>query len=242
MKTNILQLTAVLLILAGSFSSCENREGLFLTVDETPVSVTAKGGTYFITVNCNSEWTAVLEGAVHDWGYTLTNVSGANDGVVTVGVAENTDFTPRSATVIITSGSLVKTVAINQSAGQIADSNPLDSTEWKLSGIVDAQTVNLQELEPKGYNKCYTFRFKSNSTYVGYSSFNYLGGSYIYNYETGDFNFIGYITLTEAGETHDGKIYLAALFKVQSFSLKEDELRLYYDSKKKYLLYKPYEL
>jgi len=114
MKKNLklVAFSAILLMLAGSFFSCGDKEKSFLTVDETPIIIeTAEAGTYSIAINSNGEWTAVVENA--DW-CTLNNSTGNGNDVITINVAENTLYTPRSATVKITAGSLTKSVVVNQ--------------------------------------------------------------------------------------------------------------------------------
>ena len=124
MKTTIFKhaITSLLLIAgAVSFSSCKEEERpSLITVDETPITAMAAAGTYAIAVSSNGEWTAVVEDAAnHEW-CTLINASGVNNGTVTVNVAENTTLTPRSATVRIISGSLTKSVTINQETAGIS--------------------------------------------------------------------------------------------------------------------------
>ena len=121
MKKNLklVAFSAILLMLAGSFFSCGEKEKPFepfLTVDETPITIEkAEAGVYSIVVNSNCEWTAVVENA--EW-CTLDKNSGSGDAVITVNVAENTIETPRSATIKITAGSLTKSVVINQNAAE----------------------------------------------------------------------------------------------------------------------------
>ncbi|MDR0437796.1 MAG: BACON domain-containing protein [Bacteroidales bacterium] len=104
---------AFLLILAGVFSSCKEKDKLFLMIDETPMTITDGGGEYSIAVKSNGTWSAVVENA--DW-CTLANSTGTGDGVITVNVAENTTTTPRSVTIKITSGNLTKPIVINQNS------------------------------------------------------------------------------------------------------------------------------
>ena len=85
------------------------KEAPFLIVDETPIIVTAEGGTYYIAVNSNGEWTAVVENS-ESW-ITLTT----NNDTIVVDVDENTLFESRSATVNITLENLIKSVVISQS-------------------------------------------------------------------------------------------------------------------------------
>jgi len=127
--------SAILLMLAGGLFSCNNKEELFLTVDETPMIIeTAEARTYSIAVISNGEWTAVVENA--DW-CTLNNSTGSGDAVITVNVAENTLYIARSATIKITSGNLTKSVVINQNAATGSD-----DCEWtELSPVVLAEQL-----------------------------------------------------------------------------------------------------
>jgi hypothetical protein len=116
--------SALLLTFAMFFASCEKKPQPFLTVDETPITAIAKAGTYIITVSSNGEWTAIVENAnAHAW-CTLSDASGSNNGTITVNIAENTLFVPRSATVKITLGNLTKFVVINQEQDYPAEVSP----------------------------------------------------------------------------------------------------------------------
>ena len=132
MKTKLTTLTAILLMSAIGLVSCEGEEKNkpFLTIDETPIIVTAEGGTYYIAVSSNGEWTTIVENS-ESW-ITLTT----NNDTIVVDVDENTFFESRSATVKITLGSLTKSVVINQWLA--TDPNPCNCTmdtligEWRL--------------------------------------------------------------------------------------------------------------
>jgi hypothetical protein len=94
------------------FSSCEETDQL--VINDTPITATKEAGTYPLAVTCNGKWTAIVEDATnHEW-CTLTDASGTSNGILTINVTENTDIAARSATVIITSGDLTKSVIINQ--------------------------------------------------------------------------------------------------------------------------------
>jgi len=112
---------------------------------------------------------------------------------------------------------------------------------WKLTGIVDVETNELRVLEPKDCDKCYTLKFNTDSTFSTLSSINVLGGAYKADYITNSihiFNFGG----TKIGETGDGYLWWDIFPTIQLFSMKENELRLYYNNKKNYLLFKLLEL
>jgi len=127
--------SAILLMLAGGFTSCnDKKEEPFLTVDEAFTIEKAEAGTYSIAVNSNGTWTAVVENA--DW-CTLNKNTGNGDAVIIVTIAENTLYTPRGATVKITSGSLIKSVVVNQNAATESD-----DCEWaELSPVVLAEQL-----------------------------------------------------------------------------------------------------
>ena len=107
--------SAILLMLAGSFFSCNNKEEPFLTVDDTLIVATREAGTYSIAVSSSGAWTAVVENT--DW-CTLNNNNGSGDAVITINVAKNTLYIARSATIKITSGSLTKSVVVTQNAAE----------------------------------------------------------------------------------------------------------------------------
>ena len=123
---------------------------------------------------------------------------------------------------------------------KIEEPKPVEKSivgEWKLNGIVDAETGKLTELEPKDCKKCYTLTFTEDYTYTGFSSTNALAGKYTVNFEASiiEIQYGG----TKMGEFGDGALYADILSSVQSFSFSETgELKLYSNEKKNYLLYK----
>jgi len=140
------------------------------------------------------------------------------------------------------------------------ENNTLQGTKWKLAGIVDVQTGDMKELEPKDCEKCYTLTFDtahpfvSSATNEGIKSLgenyfvtlsvsNELGGNYIADYTSHSFQIIRFGG-TKAGEMADGDFYVDPFWnrEIKSFSLQGNELRLYYNGNKNYLLFKPLEL
>jgi hypothetical protein len=118
-------------------------------------------------------------------------------------------------------------------------SQSLESTKWKLASIVDTETGTLKELEPKDCEECYVLTFDTDSSFLTFSSTNELGGGYIADYETYSFQ-VTCFGGTKVGEIGDGQLY-ARLFGeglIQSFSVSKNELRLYYNDNKNYLLFK----
>jgi len=131
---------AILLILAGSFFSCNKKEEPFLTVDETFTIENAEAGTYSIAVNSNGAWTATVENA--DW-CTLNKSNGSGNSVITVTIAENTLYTPRSATIKIISENLEKLVTIKQHAATGEEAFPIELPFIEYSLTENCQWINL---------------------------------------------------------------------------------------------------
>jgi hypothetical protein len=118
-------------------------------------------------------------------------------------------------------------------------SNHLAGTIWKLEGFVDVGTGNLKVAEPND-PKCYILTFDTDSTISGTSSTNGVSGIYSVNYEKSTLCFIAYGG-TKRGEVHDGYLFVNSFRAVQSFSLSDTALRLYYNDGKNYLLFKAKE-
>ena len=116
----------------------------------------------------------------------------------------------------------------------------LSKTTWKLIGFVNVVYEEIKEVEPNS-DICYILTFNMDKTFSGYSSTNELRGNYDINYTTSYINFYQ-IGGTEINELFDGKLYIESLSKVDFFSLQENELKLYYNNKQNYLLYKSWKL
>ena len=122
----------------------------------------------------------------------------------------------------------------------------LEGTKWKLAGIVNAKTGVLKILEPKNCENCYTLAFDNMvpyceedilSSFSTYSSTNKLGGCYTVDYAQHSihiFNFGG----TKIGENGDGNLWWDIFPIIEYFSLQKNQLRLYYNGKNNYLLFK----
>ena len=117
------------------------------------------------------------------------------------------------------------------------DALSLVNTKWKIVGIVDVQTDSLAELEPRGCDECYTLTFDTENSFSSYSSSNNLVGEYVID----DYSFlIVSFGGTKRAEIEDGGLYATPFWdkSIRSFALQGDELKLFYNSKKSYLLYK----
>ena len=126
----------------------------------------------------------------------------------------------------------------------------LKGTEWKLIGSVNA-LGRLRVFEPVDCDWCFTLSFDvgivpncneycnedSLNSFTGWSASNLLRACYKADYKTGKIE-ISHFGGTRAGEIGDGRLYSEILrLEVHSFSLRKDQLRLYYD-RRNYLLFK----
>jgi len=114
----------------------------------------------------------------------------------------------------------------------------LTGTSWKLVGVVDTETNSLTELEPKNCDVCYTLTFSTDTTVHVYSTNNEGYGNYSVNYETHSIN-IAFFWVTAVNEMGDGNLWWKILEQqIETFYFQENELRLYYNGAKNYLLFK----
>ena len=115
-------------------------------------------------------------------------------------------------------------------------------TKWKLLGIGSIDTEVVQELEPKDCEKCYTLTFNSDSTFQTFASTGSALGYFTADYITQNFQVDKFANIYP--EFADAYLYISLFSrnKLQSFSLAENELRLYYNNGENYLLFKPAEL
>jgi hypothetical protein len=110
----------------------------------------------------------------------------------------------------------------------------LTGTKWKLAALVDVQTRESIEPEPKDCNQCYILEFDSDTTAIGKSVLNTL------HFIVTPSNIEMFLT-TEIGDSEYGNVILfyEALLTIDTYEYSKDELKIYYDKKNRYLLYKP---
>jgi len=132
----------------------------------------------------------------------------------------------------------------------VVEEGKLEGSKWKLVGIVDAETDDLKELEPKDCESCYTLAFDNSIPYCNEddlksfsvrSSTNDLGGCFVIDYTAQRFHVYSFGG-TKISEVGDGSLFHNVFRNIQSFFLQENELRLYYNNKQNYLFFKQTEL
>ncbi|MDR1682485.1 MAG: hypothetical protein LBS25_03730 [Candidatus Symbiothrix sp.] len=118
---------------------------------------------------------------------------------------------------------------------QLPEEKPkLTGTKWKLAALVDVQTRESIEPEPKECDACYTLEFDSDTTAVGRSVGN------VQYYIVAPSN-IKMVLTTEMwdGENNNVNLFYEAFLTLDAYEYSKDELKIYYEEKKKYLFYKP---
>jgi hypothetical protein len=129
----------------------------------------------------------------------------------------------------------------------------LFDTRWKLVGFFDVERNELREPrygDPWGDDPdyWYTIHFLPDTVRgdhglhaaTGTSIMNAIGCLYIADYTLSTFILFEVIA-TVMGDRFDGQDYIDALREVQAFELKDTSLKLYYNDKKNYLLFRPLE-
>jgi len=104
---------------------------------------------------------------------------------------------------------------------------PLKGTMWNLTGIVDAQTGVLTELDPdNSCAECYRLIFNSNMTAFGmYSVF-------LWSLNPTSMQCLGFVYDPD-------NWFCEALKSVISYEFNENELKFFFNNNQKYLLYQP---
>jgi len=114
----------------------------------------------------------------------------------------------------------------------------LVDTKWQFMGYFDTETNVIEEPDNSGQNSApqpYTLYFEEEYLYA-VSKSNLHWGKYEADYISFAIQFA--LGSTLAGELAGGVLYAKILkSQVQSFSFKNDTLKLFYNDKKNYLLY-----
>jgi len=119
----------------------------------------------------------------------------------------------------------------------------LQNITWKCVGFVNTKSCNIKELkydkkeEDIYRERCYTLMFTEDKMLGGIGYSNSLCGNYEIDTITCTIN-LSVGTLTMLGLVYDEGLFIESLNKVQLFSIRGNELRLYYNNNKNYLLFK----
>lgn len=127
-------------------------------------------------------------------------------------------------------------IPINQLPTNPEYSNyPMQGTTWKFLGFANLSDSTFRYAEPQN-DFSYKLCFATDSTFTGTSSTNEIIGDYVYNMDFGTIEVIS-IGGTKRGEIYDGQLYQVSIKQVETYSITEYGLRLYFHSGSQYLLY-----
>jgi len=117
---------------------------------------------------------------------------------------------------------------------------PLKNTTWKLLGFANLSDSTFRyAIAPNDLlDFSYRLRFETDSTFTGTSSTNQILGDYSSDFALGTISIIGFGG-SKRGEEYDGKLYRESLKLIETYSISEYGLRLYFHSGREYLLYIP---
>ena len=128
--------------------------------------------------------------------------------------------------------------------GEDGQPTSLEGTKWKLVGIMDLKTGELIEFEPKDCEECYTitFNYTSTSFWGKVVEVECFSSCYTIDYTLLTIQFPLGIQRPDAEDIYDGEVFLEILIhkfqELGQFELKNTELKLYYNDKNNYLLFK----
>lgn len=172
----ILKVTAVVAAFCSlcAFSCTKGEETVELDVKVQYETVSAKAGQMFLTIKCNSSWSATLssasDGSSVDWA-RLNDNSGSGDRNLILSYDANTDETlERALRITVSSGSLEKTVSVTQAAAGVhpePEPEPEPVEGGNLSSSTGWMELPAMDNPDLGY---YSHSFKMNGkTYRNYT-------------------------------------------------------------------------
>jgi hypothetical protein len=139
--------------------------------------------------------------------------------------------------IILKTTAILLMIAGIVSCGKDDEPVALAGTNWQFTGIMDTETGELMELEPPiDCHHCYTLNFHTDITAVGRSKYEniillHLSPKLI----------IIPITMVDYDRIDDAQLFYNAMEILTSYTVIKDELKLYYNGKKNYLLFKRFE-
>ena len=105
---------------------------------------------------------------------------------------------------------------------------------WKFEGFGNSSNSSFEKAEPSDCEKCYVIKFVTDRTVSGFTASNTFFGEYQIN---GKKLMINNFSETEIFESGNGEKYSRALSKIASFEIIKNELKLYYNQGRDYLLF-----
>ena len=110
-----------------------------LTVSTSRLDFSAAGGDNTFTISSNVSWTVTTDQA---W-CTVSPVSGANNGTVTVNATANPDSYSRTASITIMGNSITRKITVNQEQKPVDYTLTIDKTSLQFGANEETQSINV---------------------------------------------------------------------------------------------------
>jgi hypothetical protein len=145
-KINVYKIFLIITVLIAS--GCKKEPAPELTLTSTNLSVLNKAGSEKIAFTCNGNWTV----ASSETWFTVAPSFGNGNGEITVTFSENSATDERNGNIVLTTGTLTKTVRISQSRTLLDIDTPTISftKESSLAKISIVSNTNWQIIVPPG--------------------------------------------------------------------------------------------
>jgi hypothetical protein len=116
----------------------------------------------------------------------------------------------------------------------------LKGTKWKLAGAVNVETGELDEFEPTACAECFTLTFDTEYEASGHSISSNIRINLL---DLRKYNYIHYIHTSETWIEDpslpvDGERFMVTMAFIESSAVASEELKLFYNNKTEYLLFK----
>lgn len=113
--------------------------------------------------------------------------------------------------------------------------NDLSETSWKLLGFYSLSNNELQKSLPEDCDDCYVLTFSKDGLVNGKTASNIFEGTY--SARKGLIAIMNCNT-TKVGEVYDGNKFYMSLLNSTHYSFSDTQLKLFYNNKQNYLLFK----
>ena len=213
-----LAIVALMLIVAAEFTSCVKKYEIHVPTNNLWFGMDAGSQAFDFTANC--EWT-ITRNDDADW-YTISTMSGKNDGslTITVEAMEDGDFRGSSFVINSPGGHVYRTVFVSQ------NKLDFDGLYNKVFGVSSLEHWNTDyfdqmiedsykhhEFDPYDTATGYTMYFLADGTGVQMDHHNDTAVYYVFSYEYNPINQLLHIefeTIEDAPEDYDPQVLTAS--------------------------------
>ena len=124
-------------------------------------SIGADGGTSTVSFKSAASWTAsVTTSKAGEWISVSPTSGRAGDATITISVQKNEEAEPRTATVNIVSGNVVKAIQVSQEAGALKEPEWYTKPFWKRSDREKAGLIGpVKTVRETMWEPCYEYEF-----------------------------------------------------------------------------------